>query len=88
MEFKDYEEAARIRDSLKSFEEGEPVLRLRRLLKEAITEERFEVPILRFIHVSGFLLLGKKTTSSEFLLTHFQCVETKTRLTEGWVWKL
>ncbi|KAG8652566.1 hypothetical protein MANES_06G106000v8 [Manihot esculenta] len=38
----DYEEAARIRDSLKSFEEGEPVLRLRRLLKEAITEERFE----------------------------------------------
>ncbi|KAL5544186.1 hypothetical protein UlMin_007970 [Ulmus minor] len=38
----DYEEAARIRDSLKLFEEEEPVLRLRRLLKEAIAEERFE----------------------------------------------
>ncbi|XP_021634212.1 uncharacterized protein LOC110630887 isoform X2 [Manihot esculenta] len=38
----DYEEAARIRDSLKSFEEEEPVLRLRRLLKDAINEERFE----------------------------------------------
>nr|XP_023929528.1 uncharacterized protein LOC112040834 [Quercus suber] len=38
----DYEEAARIRDSLKSFEEEEPVLRLRRLMKEAIAEERFE----------------------------------------------
>ncbi|KAJ9140311.1 hypothetical protein P3X46_030973 [Hevea brasiliensis] len=38
----DYEEAARIRDSLKSFEEEEPILRLRRLLKEAISEERFE----------------------------------------------
>ncbi|KAF2315904.1 hypothetical protein GH714_040699 [Hevea brasiliensis] len=38
---RDYEEAARILDSLKSFEE-EPVLRLRGLLKEAISEERFE----------------------------------------------
>ncbi|OVA16971.1 UVR domain [Macleaya cordata] len=38
----DYKEAARIRDSLKSFEEEEPVLRLRRLMKDAITEERFE----------------------------------------------
>ncbi|KAJ8753534.1 hypothetical protein K2173_022775 [Erythroxylum novogranatense] len=38
----DYEEAARIRDSLKSFEEEEPVLRLRNLLKQAIAEERFE----------------------------------------------
>lgn len=38
----DYEEAARIRDSLKSFEEEEPILRLRRLLKEAISDERFE----------------------------------------------
>ncbi|XP_031277452.1 uncharacterized protein LOC116135883 [Pistacia vera] len=38
----DYEEAARIRDSLKSFEEEEPVLRLRRLMKEAVVEERFE----------------------------------------------
>uniref|UniRef100_A0A2P2K143 Uncharacterized protein LOC105128528 n=1 Tax=Rhizophora mucronata TaxID=61149 RepID=A0A2P2K143_RHIMU len=38
----DYEEAARIRDSLKSFEEEEPVLRLRKLLKQAITEEQFE----------------------------------------------
>jgi len=28
---------------LKSFEEEEPVLRLRRLMKEAIAEERFEV---------------------------------------------
>lgn len=38
----DYQEAARIRDSLRSFEEEEPVLRLRRLLKQAIAEERFE----------------------------------------------
>lgn len=38
----DYKEAARIRDSLRSFEEEEPVLRLRRLMKEAIAEERFE----------------------------------------------
>ncbi|KAK9684746.1 hypothetical protein RND81_10G228900 [Saponaria officinalis] len=38
----DFKEAARIRDSLRLFEEEEPVLRLRRLLKEAIAEERFE----------------------------------------------
>ncbi|XP_030495640.2 uncharacterized protein LOC115711438 [Cannabis sativa] len=38
----DYEEAARIRDSLKLFEEEEPVLRLRRLIKEAVVDERFE----------------------------------------------
>ncbi|XP_048329105.1 uncharacterized protein LOC107418365 [Ziziphus jujuba] len=38
----DYEEAARIRDSLKLFEEEEPVLRLRRLMKEAIADERFK----------------------------------------------
>ncbi|XWS60743.1 hypothetical protein CRYUN_Cryun07bG0061900 [Craigia yunnanensis] len=38
----DYKEAARIRDSLKMFEEEEPVLRLRRLIKEAVTDERFE----------------------------------------------
>ncbi|KAL9252964.1 ApaG-like protein [Drosera capensis] len=38
----DYKEAARLRDSLKSFEEEEPVLRLRRLLKDAIANERFE----------------------------------------------
>ncbi|KAK4749660.1 hypothetical protein SAY87_027109 [Trapa incisa] len=38
----DYKEAARLRDSLRSFEEEEPVLRLRRLMKEAIAEERFE----------------------------------------------
>ncbi|KAJ1418281.1 UVR domain [Sesbania bispinosa] len=38
----DYEEAARIRDSLKCFEEDVPVLRLRRLLKEAIADERFK----------------------------------------------
>ncbi|XP_065875503.1 uncharacterized protein [Euphorbia lathyris] len=38
----DYEAAARIRDSLKSFEDEEPVLRYRRLLKEAIVDERFE----------------------------------------------
>ncbi|CAA6665538.1 unnamed protein product [Spirodela intermedia] len=37
-----YEEAARIRDSLKSFEEEEPMLHLRRLMKEAVEEERFE----------------------------------------------
>uniref|UniRef100_A0A0D9WDA7 ApaG domain-containing protein n=1 Tax=Leersia perrieri TaxID=77586 RepID=A0A0D9WDA7_9ORYZ len=41
-QFEDYKEAARLRDSLKSFEEEEPVLRLRRLLKKAVEEERFE----------------------------------------------
>ena len=39
----DYKEAARLRDSLRSFEEEEPVLRLHRLMKKAIDEERFEV---------------------------------------------
>jgi hypothetical protein len=39
----DYKEAARLRDSLRSFEEEEPVLRLRRLMKKAIEEQRFEV---------------------------------------------
>ncbi|XP_011622001.1 uncharacterized protein LOC18430461 isoform X2 [Amborella trichopoda] len=38
----DYKEAARIRDSLRSFEEEEPVLRIRRLMKQAIEEERYE----------------------------------------------
>ncbi|XP_028769924.1 uncharacterized protein LOC114727380 [Neltuma alba] len=38
----DYKEAARIRDSLKLFEEEEPVLHLRRLMREAIADERFE----------------------------------------------
>ncbi|KAL9681309.1 hypothetical protein QQ045_013092 [Rhodiola kirilowii] len=38
----DYEEAARIRDSLRTFEEEEPVLRLRRSMKEAIADEKFE----------------------------------------------
>ncbi|XP_057804546.1 uncharacterized protein LOC131019939 isoform X2 [Salvia miltiorrhiza] len=38
----DYKEAARLRDSLKLFEEEEPALRLQRLLKEAISQERFE----------------------------------------------
>ncbi|XP_031501407.1 uncharacterized protein LOC116265031 [Nymphaea colorata] len=38
----DYKEAARLRDSLRSFEEEEPVLRLRRMLKEAVEDERFE----------------------------------------------
>ncbi|XP_052177036.1 uncharacterized protein LOC127791222 [Diospyros lotus] len=38
----DYKEAARLRDSLRLFEEEEPILRLRRLLKEAIVDERFE----------------------------------------------
>ncbi|KAI3825692.1 hypothetical protein L1987_07254 [Smallanthus sonchifolius] len=37
-----YEEAARLRDSLKLFEEEEPVLRLRGLMREAIANERFE----------------------------------------------
>ncbi|XP_066368355.1 uncharacterized protein [Miscanthus floridulus] len=41
-QFEDYKEAARLRDSLRSFEEEEPVLRLRRLMKKAIDEERFE----------------------------------------------
>ncbi|KAL6579835.1 hypothetical protein OROMI_007859 [Orobanche minor] len=34
--------SARLRDSLKLFEEEEPFLRLQRLLKDAIAEERFE----------------------------------------------
>lgn len=38
----DYKEAARIRDSLKSLEEEEPILRLRSLIREAIADERFE----------------------------------------------
>ncbi|KAK1407231.1 hypothetical protein QVD17_38845 [Tagetes erecta] len=38
----DYEEAARLRDSLKSFEKEEPVLRLRGLMREAIANEKFE----------------------------------------------
>lgn len=38
----DFEEAARLRDSLREFEEEEPVLRLGKLLKEAIADERFE----------------------------------------------
>ncbi|KAL6318499.1 hypothetical protein AAG906_000577 [Vitis piasezkii] len=38
----DYKEAARLRDSLRLFEEEEPVLRLRRLIKEAVADERFE----------------------------------------------
>ncbi|KZV45694.1 hypothetical protein F511_26720 [Dorcoceras hygrometricum] len=38
----DYKEAARLRDSLKLFEEEEPVLRLQRLLRESIAEERFD----------------------------------------------
>lgn len=38
----DYKEAARIRDSLRLLEDEEPVLRLRRLLKEAIAQERFQ----------------------------------------------
>ena len=32
-----------MRDSLRSFEEEEPVLRLRRSLKKAVEEERFTV---------------------------------------------
>ena len=54
---KDYKEAARIRDSLRSFEEEEPVLRLRRLLKQAIAEERFEVPLFLILLFSTFLPL-------------------------------
>ncbi|CAN0901162.1 Protein ApaG [Linum grandiflorum] len=38
----DYKEAARIRDSLRVFEEEEPLLRLRQQLKDAIEDERFE----------------------------------------------
>ncbi|KAI3768316.1 hypothetical protein L2E82_18896 [Cichorium intybus] len=37
-----FEEAARIRDSLKSFEEEDPVLCLRGLMREAIATEKFE----------------------------------------------
>ncbi|XP_037487291.1 uncharacterized protein LOC119365749 isoform X1 [Triticum dicoccoides] len=39
--WQDYKEAARLRDSLRLFEEEEPVLRLRRSLKKAVEEERF-----------------------------------------------
>ncbi|KAL8517186.1 hypothetical protein ACS0TY_015415 [Phlomoides rotata] len=38
-----YKEAARLHDSLRIFEEEEPVLRLHRLLKGAIAQERFEL---------------------------------------------
>ncbi|KAK7411105.1 hypothetical protein VNO78_02508 [Psophocarpus tetragonolobus] len=37
-----YEEAARIRDSMRFFEDQVPVLRLRKLLKEAVADERFQ----------------------------------------------
>ncbi|XP_078174821.1 uncharacterized protein LOC144568366 [Carex rostrata] len=40
--FEDYKEAARLRDSLRRFEEEEPVLRLRNLLRKAVQEERFQ----------------------------------------------
>ncbi|KAJ3694279.1 hypothetical protein LUZ60_009759 [Juncus effusus] len=40
--FEDYKEAARLRDSLKSFEEEDPVMRLRKSMREAIDDERFE----------------------------------------------
>ncbi|CAL5329511.1 unnamed protein product [Camellia sinensis] len=35
-------EAARLRDSLRLFKEEEPILRMRRLMNEAIADERFE----------------------------------------------
>ncbi|KAI3976367.1 hypothetical protein MKX01_026375 [Papaver californicum] len=38
----DYKEAGRIRDSMRSFEKEEPVLRLRTLMKDAIKNEKFE----------------------------------------------
>ncbi|KAL8526588.1 hypothetical protein ACS0TY_015689 [Phlomoides rotata] len=40
-----YKEAARLHDSLRIFEEEEPVLRLQRLLKGAIAQERFELHV-------------------------------------------
>ncbi|KAK7347029.1 hypothetical protein VNO80_21554 [Phaseolus coccineus] len=42
VEFENYKEASRIRDSLKLFEEEVPELRLRKLLKEAVAEQRFQ----------------------------------------------
>ncbi|RRT51130.1 hypothetical protein B296_00051272 [Ensete ventricosum] len=39
----DYKEAARIRDSLKFFEEEEPALHLRKLMRKAVEDERFEL---------------------------------------------
>nr|GEU76751.1 polymerase delta-interacting protein 2-like [Tanacetum cinerariifolium] len=41
-----YEEAARLRDSLKSFEEEEPVLCLWALMKEVIANDKFTVLFL------------------------------------------
>ncbi|KAL3512819.1 hypothetical protein ACH5RR_025536 [Cinchona calisaya] len=38
----DYKEAARLRDLMKIFEDGEPVFKVRRLLKEAIDDQRFK----------------------------------------------
>ncbi|WMV58410.1 hypothetical protein MTR67_051795 [Solanum verrucosum] len=49
----DYKEAARLRDSLKIFEDQEPVLRLQRLVKEAIAQERFEVDMFKLPHLSA-----------------------------------
>lgn len=54
-----YEEASRIRDSLKCFEDEIPVLRLRRLLKEAVADERFQVAILLLIFLSIISFLIK-----------------------------
>ncbi|THG03802.1 hypothetical protein TEA_005388 [Camellia sinensis var. sinensis] len=52
-------EAARLRDSLRLFEEEEPILRMRRLMNEAIADERFEVWDLvtgRLLQIRAFLL--------------------------------
>ncbi|CAN6453156.1 unnamed protein product [Victoria cruziana] len=64
----DYKEAARIRDSLRSFEEEEPVLRLRRMLKEAVEEERFEDAAkfrdeLQLLAPSGLLKCSSNATT-------------------------
>lgn len=60
----DYKEAARLRDSLRLIEEEEPVLRLRRLMKEAIADERFEVPL------TDLLLTYKSSTIRRWLVLY------------------
>jgi len=59
----DYKEAARLRDSLRSFEDEEPVLRLRGLMRKAIEEERFEVFYSGITVVSTFKQLNSKFTT-------------------------
>lgn len=67
----DYKEAARIRDSLRLFEEEEPVLRLKRMIKEAIADERFQVCVFIVL----LLLLLNKLNATLILIFVQVCFE-------------